>query len=78
MLLERIQEEAMKKSKAYHPDLIENLRDAGEAEEYLNAALEEGDLDFTGVKECGGSARRCGTTRRKGQAQPRKLIQGTL
>jgi probable addiction module antidote protein len=33
----------MKKSKAYQPDLIENLRDVGEAEEYLNAALEEDD-----------------------------------
>ena len=31
----------MKKSKAYQPNLIENLRDVGEAEEYLNAALEE-------------------------------------
>ena len=31
----------MKKSKAYRPDLIESLRNAGEAEEYLNAALEE-------------------------------------
>jgi hypothetical protein len=29
----------MKKSKTYQPDLIENLRDVGEAEEYLNAAL---------------------------------------
>ena len=27
----------MKKSKAYQPDLIENLRDVGEAGEYLNA-----------------------------------------
>jgi len=33
----------MKKSKAYQPDLIENLRDVGEAEEYLNAAVEEDD-----------------------------------
>ncbi len=30
----------MEKSKAYQPDLIERLRDAGEAEGYLNAALE--------------------------------------
>jgi probable addiction module antidote protein len=44
--LKRIQEEAMKKSKAYQPDLIESLRDAGEAEEYLNAALEEGDPEL--------------------------------
>jgi len=36
----------MKKSKAYQPDLIETLRDAGEAEEYLNAALEEGDPEL--------------------------------
>ena len=36
----------MKKTKAYHPDLIESLRDAGEAEEYLNAALEEGDPEL--------------------------------
>ena len=33
----------MKRSKAYQPELIESLRDAGEAEEYLHAALEEGD-----------------------------------
>jgi DNA-binding phage protein len=33
----------MKKSKAYQPELIESLRDASEAEEYLNAALEEDD-----------------------------------
>lgn len=31
----------MKKSRAYQPDLIESLRDSEEAEEYLNAALEE-------------------------------------
>ena len=36
----------MKRSKAYQPDLIESLRDAGEAEEYLNAALEEGDSEL--------------------------------
>jgi len=36
----------MKKSKAYQPDLIENLRDPREAEEYLNAALEEGDPEL--------------------------------
>ncbi len=36
----------MKKSKAYQPDLIESLRDTGEAEEYLNAALEEGDPEL--------------------------------
>lgn len=36
----------MKKSKAYQPDLIENLRDAREAEEYLNAALEEDDPEL--------------------------------
>jgi probable addiction module antidote protein len=33
----------MKKSKAYQLDLIESLRDAREAEAYLNAALEEDD-----------------------------------
>lgn len=36
----------MKKSNAYQPDLIENLRDVGEAEEYLNAALEEDDPEL--------------------------------
>jgi probable addiction module antidote protein len=36
----------MKKSKAYQPNLIENLRDVGEAEEYLNAALEEDDPEL--------------------------------
>ena len=36
----------MKKSKAYRPDLIESLRNAGEAEEYLNAALEEEDPEL--------------------------------
>lgn len=36
----------MKKSKAYQPDLIENLRDPREAEEYLNAALEEDDPEL--------------------------------
>lgn len=33
----------MRKSKAYQADLIKSLRDAQEAEEYLNAALEEDD-----------------------------------
>jgi probable addiction module antidote protein len=33
----------MNKSKAYHAELIEGLRDPIEAEEYLNAALEEED-----------------------------------
>ena len=36
----------MKKSKAYQPDLIESLREVGEAEEYLNAALEEDDPEL--------------------------------
>lgn len=36
----------MKKSKAYQPDLIESLHNAGEAEEYLNAALEEDDPEL--------------------------------
>ena len=36
----------MNKSKAYQPDLIERLCDVGEAEEYLNAALEEGDPEL--------------------------------
>lgn len=36
----------MKKNKAYQPDLIENLRDAREAGEYLNAALEENDPEL--------------------------------
>jgi probable addiction module antidote protein len=46
MLLERVQEVVMKKSTAYQPNLIECLRDAGEAEEYLNAALEEDDPEL--------------------------------
>ena len=33
----------MRKSTAYQTDLIESLRDTREAEEYLNAALEEDD-----------------------------------
>ncbi len=36
----------MKKSTAYQPDLIESLRDPGEAEAYLNAALEENDREL--------------------------------
>ncbi len=36
----------MKKSNAYQPALIESLRDAREAEEYLNAALEEDDPEL--------------------------------
>lgn len=36
----------MKKSKAYQPNLIESLRDPRESEEYLNAALEENDLEL--------------------------------
>ena len=36
----------MSKSKAYHAELIENLRDPREAEEYLNAALEEDDPEL--------------------------------
>lgn len=36
----------MNKSKAYQPDLIACLRDAGEVEEYLNAALEEDDPEL--------------------------------
>jgi probable addiction module antidote protein len=36
----------MKKSTAYQPDLIESLRDAGEAKEYLNATLEEDDPEL--------------------------------
>lgn len=36
----------MSKSKAYHAELIENLRDPDEAEEYLNAALEEEDPEL--------------------------------
>lgn len=33
-------------SKAYHAELIENLRNPDEAEEYLNAALEEEDPEL--------------------------------
>ena len=36
----------MKKNKTYQPELIESLRDTGEAEEYLNAALEEEDPEL--------------------------------
>ena len=36
----------MKTRRAYQPDLIESLRDSGEAEEYLNAALEENDPEL--------------------------------
>jgi probable addiction module antidote protein len=36
----------MKKSKSYQLDLIENLRDPREAEDYLNAALEEDDPEL--------------------------------
>jgi probable addiction module antidote protein len=36
----------MKKRTAYQPDLIESLRDSGEAKEYLNAALEEDDPEL--------------------------------
>ena len=36
----------MRKSTAYQTDLIESLRDAREAEEYLNAALEENDPEL--------------------------------
>ena len=36
----------MKRSTAYQPDLIKSLRDPGEAEEYLNAALEENDQEL--------------------------------
>lgn len=36
----------MKKSRAYQADLIESLRDSVEAEEYLNAALEEDDPEL--------------------------------
>lgn len=36
----------MRKSTVYQTDLIESLRDAQEAEEYLNAALEENDPEL--------------------------------
>ncbi len=36
----------MRKSKAYQPDLIKSLQDTREAEEYLNAALEEDDPEL--------------------------------
>ncbi|MGD9730272.1 MAG: addiction module antidote protein, partial [Nitrospiraceae bacterium] len=45
-VLEGIPEVAMKKSKPYQPDLIESLKDVREAEEYLNAALEEDDPEL--------------------------------
>jgi DNA-binding phage protein len=36
----------MGKNKAYQTELIESLRDPSEAEEYLNAALEEDDPEL--------------------------------
>ena len=36
----------MKRSKAYQPELIQSLRNPREAEEYLNAALEEDDPEL--------------------------------
>lgn len=36
----------MKKSKPYQPDLIESLKEVHEADEHLNAALEEGDPEL--------------------------------
>jgi probable addiction module antidote protein len=36
----------MSKSKSYQQDLIKSLRDPREAEEYLNAALEEDDSEL--------------------------------
>lgn len=36
----------MNKSKAHQPDLIASLRDGSKADEYLNAALEEDDLEL--------------------------------
>lgn len=36
----------MKKSKEYQPNLIQSLKDPREAEEYLNAALEEDDPEL--------------------------------
>ena len=36
----------MSKSKSYHEDLIESLQNPREAEEYLNAALEEEDPEL--------------------------------
>lgn len=56
----------MKRDKAYQPDLIQNLRNPREAEEYLNAALEEDDpelflLALRNVMEAqGGMARLAG------------------
>ena len=36
----------MKKSNEYQPNLIQSLKDPREAEEYLNAALEEDDPEL--------------------------------
>lgn len=36
----------MKKNKEYQPNLIQSLKDPREAEEYLNAALEEDDPEL--------------------------------
>ncbi len=36
----------LKNSKTYQSNLIESLRDAREAKEYLNAALEENDPEL--------------------------------
>jgi probable addiction module antidote protein len=59
----------MKKSKGYQAGLIEGLRDPREAEEYLNAALEEDDpelflLALRNVAEAqGGVAQLAGKTK---------------
>ncbi len=67
----------MSKSKAYHAELIEGLRDPIEAEEYLNAALEEEDprAVLGGVEKCGRGPRGCHATRREDETQPRASLQ---
>lgn len=62
----------MKKSTAYQPDLFERLRDAREAEAYLNAALEENDpeLFLMAFAKCRRGTRGCRAARGKCEAQP--------
>ena len=61
----------MKKSTAYQPDLIDNLRNPRESEAYLNAALEENDpeLFLLALRNVAEALRGDGTTRRKSESQ---------
>ena len=67
----------MSKSKASHAELIESLRDSHEAEEYLNAALEEDnpDLFLVALRNV---AEAQGGVRRQNETQPRKPLQDAV